>query len=329
VSGGAGSLNGYRLDFQTERQRPLNWLTREWIGRKRAVAGHDDYPVQDAVFLRFLSGANPAAVPLPERVANRLRGKQDLWAGVSGSLSAVLGKTADALTGTFAPAPEGKRPAAAGPGRGEAFKASTGLIGAVLALAAVSSWLRVGFSTLIPVLLRELGLTSSVFGSVLGGSALIYAVLCPVAASLMTRFGRRGIVCFGVFLCALGSVWAAFEEANGVLMAHILVSAGLSVVVPARCEIFALLPERRRGLMNGLFEFMTNALVLATPLSSSVILLRFGWRSFMGLQASAAAVLTVAWYRMDRPADGGSRSGQGNVWWRDRIALGCCAAYVA
>jgi hypothetical protein len=90
VSGGTGSLNGYKLDFQTTHWRSLNWLTREFIWRNRPAGGADDNPLADAIFLRFLSGANPASLPLPERIANRIRGKPDLWAASSHNVSAVI-----------------------------------------------------------------------------------------------------------------------------------------------------------------------------------------------------------------------------------------------
>ena len=201
---------------------------------------------------------------------------------------------------------------------------------AVLTLGMVSSWLRAGLSPAIPTVQRDLGLSNASVGLVFSAFSLTYYVFYLLAGYAMTKFGSRRIVAFGLLLSTLGAAWTAFATGiTGLILSRVVLGAGVSVVIPARCEIFALLPEEQRALTNGLFEFCSNTMVWIVPIFSSALILAAGWRWMIGVQAIAATILGATWLVIDHSAHGRSWSAQGSLWLRNRTALGCCAVYIA
>jgi hypothetical protein len=56
----------------------LRWLTSEII-RMRSPRHEEDDPLEDTVFLRFLSGVNSASLPITDRIAKRILKRQSTW----------------------------------------------------------------------------------------------------------------------------------------------------------------------------------------------------------------------------------------------------------
>jgi MFS family permease len=325
ASEAAGTLNGYRLELKREHWRALNWLTRELM-RKSALENADEDPLADAVFLRFLSGAHPSSVPLARRIVQRITGQPDRWAAVSSNVRAATGKAADVLGGSFSQTAEEKASAP-----GETARTGTAAnwktIVAVAALGIASYWLRVGFSIVIPAIQRDLALSTSAVSTVFSAFALAYLLFQPIAGFATARFGSRAMVLAGLLVSALATAWAALaRDATGLIFSRILLGAGLSVVIPARCAIFAEVPERRRALANGCFESSNTLGNLLTPVMASLIALTGGWRISLSSGGIVAAILGVAWYWIGRSTRERSAGGRG-PWLSNRIALGCSMAY--
>jgi MFS family permease len=198
-----------------------------------------------------------------------------------------------------------------------------------LALAAVAYWLRNGLTLVLLNLQDELGLSVSTLGVLVSASTAAAAVFAPFAGLAMVRFGTQRIVAFGLAVAAFGGAWTALSaDSTGILLSRILIGIGLSVVIPAQCAIFARIPEQRRGLMNGLFEFTSRATGFALAMLSAPVLTLGGWRLFIGLAPVAAAIVAVASLLVratpvELPDHDPERKQSG------RTALACYIAYVA
>ena len=74
-SAASGPLGTYRLEVDKDLRGTLSTLTRSVL-RRLAKEAPPDSPIQDRVFVEFLSGRNPAlAVPLPRQIRNAFQGR--------------------------------------------------------------------------------------------------------------------------------------------------------------------------------------------------------------------------------------------------------------
>jgi sugar phosphate permease len=163
----------------------------------------------------------------------------------------------------------------------------------------VSAWMRSGFSLAVPGMERELNLAVASIGAAFTLFAFSYAVFQPFAGFAMVRFGSRGIAGLGLLLATVGAIWTSMAtNLVSLEFSWILVGAGLSTVLAARCATFAALPERRRGLMNGAFEFCPNAALLLLPALTAVE--GATWRMPLRVSAIAALTMAVLWVSIAR-----------------------------
>lgn len=88
-----GQVGAHRIEIHSHLRQPLTWFTRQYI-RMRARKLDEEDPLRDEIFVEFLRGANPAALPLPQRIANLFRGgARGEWMGHSPLTWKLLGLT--------------------------------------------------------------------------------------------------------------------------------------------------------------------------------------------------------------------------------------------
>ncbi|MCZ6617996.1 MAG: MFS transporter, partial [Gammaproteobacteria bacterium] len=161
---------------------------------------------------------------------------------------------------------------------------------------------------LAPELMRDIGLTREQVGSMFGAFTLMYAVVSPLAAAAMGRFGLRGVVTAGSLISAFG-FWMVgrAESATDLYWSYAFVGGlglGLSTVLPAQTiPIFWFRRFRARATAIILMGAgVVGAIV--TPVAD-VILEHWGWRSAWTVIAgiSVGVALLGALFLRNRPED--------------------------
>ena len=159
-----------------------------------------------------------------------------------------------------------------------------------------------------PELVRDLGLTREQVGSIFGAFTLTFALVSPLAAAAMGRFGLRTVVTAGALISAVG-FWMVgqAETATDLYWSYALVGGlgiGLSTVLPAQTiPVFWF----RRFRARATAIILTGAGVvgaIVTPVDA-LILENWGWRSAWNVIAgiSVAVALLGALLLRNRPED--------------------------
>ena len=163
---------------------------------------------------------------------------------------------------------------------------------------------------LAPELMQDIGLTREQVGSMFGAFTLTYAVVSPLAALAMGRFGMRAVVTIGSLISAFG-FWMVgrADSAIDLYWSYALVGGfglGLSTVLPAQTiPIFWFRRFRARATA---IILMGAAVVgaIVTPVDD-IILQHWGWRSAWTVIASTsvAVALLAGLFLRNRPQDVG------------------------
>jgi MFS family permease len=161
---------------------------------------------------------------------------------------------------------------------------------------------------LAPELMADLGLTREQVGSMFGAFTLMYAIVSPLAAAAMGRWGLRTVVTAGSLISALG-FWmvGSAESAIDLYWSYAFVGGlglGLSTVLPAQAiPIFWF--QRFRARATAII-LMGAAVVgaIVTPVDD-LILEHWGWRSVWTVIAgiSVGVALLGALFLRNRPED--------------------------
>ena len=159
-----------------------------------------------------------------------------------------------------------------------------------------------------PELVTDLGLTRAQVGSIFGAFTLVYAVIGPVTAGAIRRFGLRAVVTAGALVSALG-FWMVgrAESVADLYWSYAVVGGvgiGLSTILPAQTlPVFWFRQFRARATA---IILMGAAVVGAfvTPIDD-LILEQWGWRSAWSVIAgvSVGVALLAGAFLRNRPED--------------------------
>lgn len=161
---------------------------------------------------------------------------------------------------------------------------------------------------LAPEMMTDIGITREQVGSMFGTFTLMYAVVSPLAATAMGRFGLRAVVTTGSLIAAVG-FWMVgrAESAIELYWSYAFVGGlglGLSTILPAQAiPIFWFQRFRARAtaiILLGAAVF--GAFV--TPVDD-VILDHWGWRSVWIVIAGVSVVVALVsvLFLRNRPED--------------------------
>lgn len=159
-----------------------------------------------------------------------------------------------------------------------------------------------------PELVRDVGLTRQQVGSIFGAFTLTFAVVSPLAAAAMGRFGLRAVVTAGALISAFG-FWmvARAESATDLYWSFALVGGlgiGLSTVLPAQ-TIPVFWFRRFRARATAIILMGAGVVgAIVTPVDA-LILEHWGWRSAWNVIAgiSVGVALLGALFLRNRPED--------------------------
>ena len=158
---------------------------------------------------------------------------------------------------------------------------------------------RGNLSIAAPTVKDELGLTTSQLGFLLSAFFWTYAALQPVSGWLVDRFDVNWVLALGFFLWSTATACTGLVRHFAALLAvRLVLGVGESVAVPAYGKIIArLFPEHQRGRANAV---ITAGLACGPAFGmffGSILIARFGWRSFFVALGLASLLWLLPWLR--------------------------------
>ncbi|MFG2194331.1 MFS transporter [Streptomyces sp. NPDC048639] len=151
-------------------------------------------------------------------------------------------------------------------------------------------------SVALPVIQRELGISSSALHWVIVAALLPLCALAVVSGRIGDVLGRRrvflaGMVCFGAgsVLCAAAPNAVMLVAARGVQ------GVGIAFAVPlALANLTGALPEHRQGWAIGVLTAVTTGVSIAVPLAVAVLVHFVSWRWLFVACVPATAYVFLA-----------------------------------
>lgn len=168
---------------------------------------------------------------------------------------------------------------------------------------------------LLPLHLKELGVTERTIGYVMGTAGFAGLCVLPFLGTLLDRVGRRSFVTAGALTMALASFAYIAVPGVGPLLFLLRVVQGVSFTsafVTASTLAVELAPIERRGEALGLFGISTLTTHAIAPALGEVVARRFGFAALFAIAGSlglCAAALTLRIRAPERPRSAAGSAG--------------------
>ena len=164
----------------------------------------------------------------------------------------------------------------------------------------------------LPTIRGDLGMSVPLSHWVPNAYILAFAALAAAGGRFGDLFGSRRIFLLGTLGFAAASLFCAFAESGGALVAARAVQgAAAAAMLPQTMAIITnTFPPERLGRAIGMYVGTASVALAAGPLVGGVLTEDLGWRSVFLLNlVPAAAVLLLAWRTVPRTPPSRSRSG--------------------
>ena len=183
--------------------------------------------------------------------------------------------------------------------------------------------------TVLPALIRDVGLTSSdlyLASWVVNGYLLGYVAALPIVGRVADVRGRGRVYAASLAVFALGSALVAAAPAFWPLVAaRALQAVGGGAVVPvAMAIVVAALPPERRALGLGAIDAAAEAGALIGPLWGGAVTELLGWRWVFWLNIPLALPCLAAAWRL-----AGDERAEGRVDWPGAALIAAALAVLA
>jgi len=160
---------------------------------------------------------------------------------------------------------------------------------------------------LLPLHLKELGVTERTIGYVMGTAGFAGLCVLPFLGTLLDRVGRRSFVTAGALTMALASFAYIAVPGVGPVLFLLRIVQGVSFTsafVTASTLAVELAPIERRGEALGVFGISTLTTHAIAPALGEVVARRFGFSALFAIAGSlglCAAALTLRIRAPERP----------------------------
>ncbi len=185
-----------------------------------------------------------------------------------------------------------------------ALKAAAGSQWVLLGLLVVSIFInyidRSNLSVAATDLTRELSLTPSHLGLLLGAFFWTYAAFQPIAGWLVDRHNVYWAYGAAFFLWSAATAMTGFASTFNLLFGlRLLLGVGESIAYPAYSRIIASdFPERHRGIANALIDAGSKAGPALGTVIGYAVVRGWGWRALFLLLGFGAMAWMVPWFTM-------------------------------
>jgi MFS transporter, ACS family, D-galactonate transporter len=162
---------------------------------------------------------------------------------------------------------------------------------------------RGNLSIAAPLLTKELGLSASQLGVLLGAFFWSYTAMQFVSGWLVDRFEVSFVIAAGFVMWSLSTTLTGVVHGFALLLAmRFLLGTGESVAFPSCSKILAHnLPEHRRGFANGLLMAAIRVGPAIGTFAAGPLIAKYGWRPvFIGI-GLGSLVWVPAWLKWMPP----------------------------
>jgi EmrB/QacA subfamily drug resistance transporter len=149
----------------------------------------------------------------------------------------------------------------------------------------------------LPILSRDLGASSSQLQWLVDSYSLVFAGLLFTAGAVGDRFGRKGILMWGLGVFALSSALAAtvVDTPNQLIAARALMGVGGALVMPATLSILTnVFPSHERAKAVGLWAGISGGGTAIGPVLTGLLLEKFSWHAVFAVSIPFVAVAMAA-----------------------------------
>lgn len=151
-------------------------------------------------------------------------------------------------------------------------------------------------NTALPDMARETGASQNQLTWIVDGYTLTLACLLLPAGALGDRYGRRGLMMFGLLIFAVAStVPVLMDTPSWIIGSRAVAGIGAAFVMPATLSLLtAAFPPAQRGRAVGIWAGVSGSGAIAGLLISGALLERWSWHSiFISLAVVSAAILVA------------------------------------
>jgi MFS transporter, DHA2 family, multidrug resistance protein len=133
----------------------------------------------------------------------------------------------------------------------------------------------------LPTLARELNASTSEQQWMVDAYGLVFAGLLLTAGTIGDRFGRKGTLQFGLTVFLAGSLFSAFMNSAGAIIAgRAVMGFGAAFVMPATLSILTnVFPPHERGKAIAVWAGISGGGAAIGPVASGFLLEHFSWGS--------------------------------------------------
>jgi EmrB/QacA subfamily drug resistance transporter len=142
----------------------------------------------------------------------------------------------------------------------------------------------------------QLGASNTELQWIVDAYALVFAGLLFTAGALGDRFGRKGALQIGLVIFGLGSLFGAFADTSGqVIAARAIMGVGAAFVMPSTLSILTnVFPTRERAKAIAIWAGISGAGAAIGPITSGLLLERYWWGSVFLINLPIVALALIA-----------------------------------
>lgn len=154
------------------------------------------------------------------------------------------------------------------------------MIFAVLLLGCIiCSLLQTALNTVLPVIMKEFGVTASVGQWLTTGYSLAMGIMIPATPFLMKRFPTKKLFLVSMGIFTIGLLLSAMATSFYMLMfGRILQALGCGVLLSlVQVVVLTIYPANKRGAMMGIYGLAVGAVPVIAPSIAGIVVDNFGW----------------------------------------------------
>lgn len=150
-------------------------------------------------------------------------------------------------------------------------------------------------SPALPVIMKDMSVDATTVQWLTSGYSLVEAIIIPLSAYLMGRFGSRKLFIGGLCIFCAGTLLAAFAPVFFLLLlGRMLQASATGFVMPlVFTSILIIFPREHRGSAMGIVSLVIGFAPAVGPSVSGVLVETIGWRALFGVVAILAVIIII------------------------------------